>query len=189
MTLLALTAELAEMNVVLLVTCGAIARERNLRSGFAMALSALQLLVRARQRKLSLRMVEFPELPAIRGVAVIALGTEIASMNIAVRVTSIAGGIGPREGMIRMAACARRDHVHADEREWREIVIEADCGAPGIVTMALLACRPRRTGVNIVQLVTRAALFADRMILERAAVTAMACNVPMAAEQCEVRIA
>ena len=60
MTLLALPAELAEVNVILLVTCSAIPCELNFRGRFAMALRALELFVCACQRELGPRMVELP---------------------------------------------------------------------------------------------------------------------------------
>jgi hypothetical protein len=154
MTLLALTAELAEVNVILLVTSRAIARELNHCGRFAMTLSASKILVRTRQREVRLRMIELPQLPTVGCMAIAACGAEIALVHIAVGMTVVASGSGTRESMVLMTSRTRRDDVHADEWKEREIVVEADRRTPGIVAVALLALLASRARVNIVQLVT-----------------------------------
>lgn len=153
MTLLALAAELAEVNVILLVACRAIAGQLDLRCGFEMTLHTLQLLVCAGQRESRPGVIEFPKLPAIGRVAIVTLSAEIASMNIAIGMAGLASGIGPREGVILVARRARCDHVHADEGKSREVVVESDRGAPAIIAMALLALQAGRAPVRIVELV------------------------------------
>lgn len=95
MTLLALAAELAEVNVILLVACSALACKLDLRRGFEVTLHTLQLLVCASQRESRLGMIEFPELPTIGRVAIVTPSAEIASMNIAIGMAGVASGIGP----------------------------------------------------------------------------------------------
>lgn len=189
MTLLALTAELAEVNVILLVAGRAIARELNLCGRFTMTLSTLQLLVAARQRELCLRMVELPQLPSIGRVAIAARGAEIAAMDIPVGMTAATSGIGARERMVRMTRGARHDDMQPDERKVRQIVIEAERWTPRIVAMALLAIRAGSTRVNIIHLVTGAALLVCGVIFERASVASMAGEIAMPAEQGKVRVA
>lgn len=189
MTLLALTAELAEVNVILLVAGCAIARELNLCGRFTMTLSTLQLLVAARQRELCLRMIELPQLPTIGRVAIAARGAEIASMDIPVGMTAATSGIGARKRMVRMTRGARHDDMQPDERKVREIVIEAERWTPRIVAMALLAIRAGSTRVNIIHLVTGAASLVCGVIFERASVASVAGEIAMPAEQGKVRVA
>ena len=75
---------------------------------------AMQRLMCAGQRKMRLRpMVEFPNSPAIRRMALRAVFAKAALMNVVVLVTADALGRGILESLARMALCAMYDGMKA----------------------------------------------------------------------------
>src|SRR5579862_1375915 len=101
--------------------------ELDLRRGLFVASRAAEFCVRACERKAGLfAMVELPHAPAIRGVAVLALLSEAALVNIGLFMTLDACGVRYPEGLARMALLARNRNMQAKKRELRQVVIEVD---------------------------------------------------------------
>ena len=91
MAAVALRAVLAEMPVILVVTAPALRQHLYRARRFVMAVGALQLLVGAQQRKMSLLgVIESPNLPSVRRVAALALLAEAALVDVIVRMAFVA---------------------------------------------------------------------------------------------------
>ena len=91
MAAIALRAVLTEMPVILVMTAAALRRRLHGARRFVMAIGALQLLVGAQQRKMSLLgVIEGPNLPSVRRVAALAFFAESALVDVIVRVALVA---------------------------------------------------------------------------------------------------
>ena len=91
MAAIALRAVLTEMPVILVVADPALHLHLHRARRFMMAIGALQLLVGAQERKMSLlRVIESPNLPSVRRVTALALLAEAALVHVIVRVAFVA---------------------------------------------------------------------------------------------------
>ena len=91
MAAIALRAVLTEMPVILVVTDPALHLHLHRARRVVMAIGALQLLVGAQERKVSLLgVIESPNLPSVRRVAALALFAEAALVHVIVRVALVA---------------------------------------------------------------------------------------------------
>ena len=104
MAAVALRAVLAEMPVIFVVTDPALHLHLHRARRVVMAIGALQLLVGAQERKVSLLgVIESPNLPSVRRVAALALLAEAALVDVIVRVALVALLRRPVERERRMA--------------------------------------------------------------------------------------
>lgn len=155
MAALALSAELAEVHVVFHVAGRALAPEFDLARRLTMAVRALQLRMRSVQRKAGHAcMIEFPDIPTIRRMAVVAFLAE-ASL-VFVRGLMAADTFRRRVfvGRRQMALFARYDDVLPHKWEVSEVVIEAHIGAPAFHAVTVLALTPQPAGVHVACLMT-----------------------------------
>ena len=91
MAAIALRAVLTEMPVILVVTAAALRGGLHGARRLVVAIGALQLLVCAQERKMSLLgVIESPNLPSVRRVAALALLAEAALVYVIVRVALVA---------------------------------------------------------------------------------------------------
>ena len=115
MTLLALAAELPKMHVVLYVTRSAVACELDHGRGLAMALRALQLLMRAVQHEAgSALVIEGPDVPAVRRMAVLALLAQASLVLVGRLVAAVAARSGARIRRREMTLLAWHGDVLTD---------------------------------------------------------------------------
>ena len=126
MTSIALRAVLAQMAVILVMAGPALLRHL-LRAGrLTMAVGARELAVRAEQREVRIaRMIELPQLPAVRRVARVAFLAQAAFVHIVVRVATIARGGRTAEGLRRMALHAADHAMQSEQGKLRQVVIES----------------------------------------------------------------
>ena len=104
MAALALHSELPQMPIILVMAGIALLAHFSCARWVAMARRALQLAVRAEQRKVRiLGVIEPPELPAIRRVAGLALLSQCALVHVLARMAADAGGRRCSKGLRRMA--------------------------------------------------------------------------------------
>ena len=150
MAFLTLTSELAQVYVILRMTGDAFPIELDLRCGLLVASRAAQFCVRTGEREARLfAVVELPHAPAIRGVAVLALISEAAFVNIRFLVaTQASRGLDP-EGSARMALFARNRDVQAEKRKFRQVVIEVDHRLPALGQMTIVAGGAQPGSVNV----------------------------------------
>src|ERR1700726_1600142 len=114
MAAIALRAVLAEMPVILVVTDPALHLHLHRARRVVMAIGALQLLVGAQERKMSLLgVIESPNLPSVRRVAALALLAEAALVHVIVRVALVACRRRPAERQRRVALRAADDPVQS----------------------------------------------------------------------------
>lgn len=133
--------------------------ELDLRRGLFVAGGTAEFRVRAGEREACLfAVVELPHAPAIRGVAVLALLSEAAFVNIGLFMTLDAGGVRYPEGLTRMALFARNRNVQAKKRELRQVVIEVDHRLPALGQMTIVARGAQPGSVNVACPVTAHAL-------------------------------
>lgn len=153
--MLALPAELAEVGIVFHVAGRALAPEFDLGRRFTMAVGALELRMRAVQRKAGdAGVIEFPNAPAIRRMAAVAFLAEASLVLVRglMAAETVRGCIFVRGS--QMALLARHDDVLPDQREVGEVVIEPDIGAPACHAVTVLALTAQSTGVNVACLMT-----------------------------------
>ena len=113
MATLALHAELAEMNVVVAMTGGAVGGHFHLSGRAAMAFAAGELDVFASQRKFRLAVVvEFPDAPGVRRMAGRTVSSESTAVNIAAAMACETIVRRAFERARHMALAATDEHVH-----------------------------------------------------------------------------
>ena len=113
MTALALRSELPEVNVVLAVARRAIRRQFHL-AGLTMAVAAGELRVAASQRETCLLIViEIPQPPAVRRVALRAIRSETAFVHVRAAMARHAFMRRADEGARCVTLAATHDDVHA----------------------------------------------------------------------------
>ena len=186
--LLALWAEPARVHVVLRVASAANHGRLDDVLRLEMALGATDLRMRSRQREeRSCRMVEIPQFPAVRGVALRAGLGECAVVDIISRVARIAVLGGLLEALRHMALAAGRGHVQAQERVGGQVMVESDI-APFRVGVALLTRlvpgRAMRAGGSMAAHTVRA----EFLFLQRRRVTGVAIHLGMGSCQFEFRM-
>src|SRR5688572_3184782 len=103
------SAELTQMHVVVAMTGCAVAGQRAAAWRLTVAIRAPRLRVSAVEREARGGMVELPQVPRVRRVALRALGAEPAAMHVILCVAVIARASGLAEREIRVTAGARRD--------------------------------------------------------------------------------
>lgn len=141
MTFLTLSAELAQVHVILRMTGYTLPAELDFGCRLFVTSRAAEFCVRAGEREARLlAVVEFPQAPAIRGVALLAFLSEASLVNIRLFVTAHAGRIVYPEGSALVALLARHRNVQAEKRKFREIVIEVDHRLPAFGHVTFIAC-------------------------------------------------
>src|SRR5205823_5803873 len=118
----------------------------------AVARLAGELAVRAAERKPGLlAVVELPQLPAVLRVAAVAVLAEVALVHIIllVAVDALVADLAILAGEVTLLA--RHRHVQTDQREFRQVVIEAHARAPALRRVALIALLAEAAGVHIVR--------------------------------------
>ena len=186
MALLALAAELPEVDVILDVARRAVTRQLDLSCGLAVALCALQLLVCAAQRKTGVALVvEGPDVPAVRRMTVVAPLTEASPVLVCGLVAAVAICCGACIRRCEVALLAWHGDVLADQRESTQVVIEAHLRAPTIVTVAAVASSSELACVHIVRSVTVGAFRAELLGSNVCGVACVTVNFAMLALQLE----
>ena len=120
MAAVALRTVLTQVPIVLVMAGVALLRHP-LRTGrLAMAIGALQFAVRAEQREVRIaRMIEGPQLPAVRRVAGFALFAQAAFVHVILRMAAIAGRGRVAESLRGMALHAADDAMQSEQRKLR----------------------------------------------------------------------
>src|SRR5438552_2274526 len=140
------------MHVVLLVTRQAVLLELHLIRWAAVARLAGELAVRAAERKSGLLAVgELPQVPAVLRMAALAVLAEIALVHVIllVAVDAFVADLAILAGEVTLLT--RHRHVQTDQREFRQVVIEAHARAPALRRVALIALLAEAAGVHIVR--------------------------------------
>src|SRR5258705_8370474 len=141
---------LAEMNVVLQVAGNTGLRELHLVRRLAMAALADKLRVRAVELEARfLAVVEVPDAPAVRRMAARAVRAEAALVDVValVAVDALRADVAIRAR--DMALLAGNGDVQADEREARQVVIEAHVLVPACGRVARGAVLAELAGVHV----------------------------------------
>lgn len=149
MALLALWAEPTGVHVVLGVAAGADHGGLDHILGPYVAFRATGLRVRACQRKAgACRVIEYPELPAVGGVAGGAIRAQCALVDILLGMTALAPLRGLIEALVRMTLAARDGHVQAEKGIGRQVMVEGHV-TPSGDGVARVASLPERAAVRI----------------------------------------
>src|SRR6202049_926893 len=105
-----------------------------------MAFGALQLGVRAEQRKMRfLGVIENPQRPAVGRMAALALLAEASLVHVIVRMALDAGRGRPAEGQSRVALRTADDAVQTQQRILGQVMIECDLGRPLVLAVTMVA--------------------------------------------------
>jgi hypothetical protein len=123
--------------------------------------------------------IETPERPTVRIVALLAGGSQPLEVNIFCLVAADAADLGVLESRRDVALLASRHRVKTQQREPRQIVIEEDARRPLALVMALLACGPFLSPVDIVRPVAGVAGSVQRLLIQRPYVTPLTSDVPV----------
>lgn len=152
----AIRTELAIMNVVGSMATAAIAvHDAHLRQRVAVAVVAGDVSVRALERECGLRVViEEPDVPRDRIVAILAAFGEVAPVRIGFPVAGNAIGLCVRECLRGMAVFAFRFGMRAKQREIRQVMVEEHRVLPVDVGVAAFAGGAERPLVGVVFRVT-----------------------------------
>lgn len=111
--------------------------------------------MRSSQRKTRhARVIEFPDVPAVRRMAAVAFLAEAALVFIRrlMAVETFIGCLFVRRRQV--ALLARHDYVLPHEREVGEVMIESDIGAPAFHAVTVLTLTPQPAGMNVSCLMT-----------------------------------
>jgi|SRR5882757_2911969 len=177
MTLLTLAAELPQVHIILRVARGAFRAQLHLRSRLAMAAGAIQPGVRSEQRETGLpAMIEIPPLPAVGGMALLALRSEAAFVGVVLLVAIDAFRACQLEGFAAVTLIARDGHMQAQKRKLRQVMVKVDDGLPALRQMTFLAPGAEPALVNIVGLVTAHAIGGEFARADRSGVAGVAFN-------------
>ena len=167
---LAIASEFTVVFVVAGVTAVAILRQLCRFAGAAMAIVALQFGMRAAQRKLRLRVIEFPLPPTAAVVASLAARAKRAFMFIDRLVATHALLGRAFERAADMTTFAGHHRVHAGQWKLGLLMIKGELGFPTGLVVAFLALLALLTFVCIVELVATETIFRQRIVQ----ITAMA---------------
>src|ERR1700730_8452165 len=122
------------------MTGDACAVEFHLRRRLLVTGGAAELCVCAGEREAGLfAVVEFPQAPAIGGVALLTFLAEASLVNIRLFVALDAGRVRYPERLSLVTLLARNRDVQAEKRKFRQIVIEVDHRLPALWQMAVVA--------------------------------------------------
>lgn len=154
-----------------------------------MTVAAIELRVFAGQREFRLPVViEIPDAPAVGRMAGGAVAAEAAFVYIA---ASMAGNAVVRGAGIRargVALATSNDHVHAQQRERAEIVIERQPRFPAHRSVAGFASHPLRAGVNVITPMAAGAILRQLLHRKRCGVARVAIERGVAARKFEVAL-
>ena len=165
MTAIAGRAVLAQMPIVLAMTGAALLRHLGRSRRFVVTVGALQLRVRAEQRKVGLlRMIEHPLRPAVRRVTALALFAESALVDIVMGMAVDAVRRRLRERERGMALRTARHAVQSEQREMREVMVEDDVAGPGFLAMAAIAAAREPAAVRILAAMTADAVEGELLL-------------------------
>jgi hypothetical protein len=177
MTLLTLAAELPQVHIILRVARGALRAQLHLRSGLAMAPGAIQPGVRSEQRETGLlAMIEIPPLPAVGGMALLALRSQAAVVGVVLLVAIDAFRARELEGFVAVTLIARDGDMQAQKRKLRQVMVKVDDRLPALRQMTFLALGAEPALVNIVGLVTAHAIGDEFARADRSGVAGVALN-------------
>jgi hypothetical protein len=164
--------------------------ELHLRRRLLVTGGAAELCVCAGEREAGLfAVVEFPQAPAIRGVALLTFLAEASLVNIRVFVALAARGLRYPESLSRMALFAGNCNVQAEKREFRQIVIEVDHRLPALWQMAVIARSAQPGAVNVARPMTAHAVCWQLPRTERRRVASVAIHAGVFAGKLPASIA
>jgi len=173
--LLALAAELPEMHVILRMARSAFGVEFDLRGRLSMTAGAIQFRMCAEQGKTRLlAVIELPQFPAVGGVALIALGTEISLVRVVLFVAVDTLGTFNRERAAGVTLIARHGNVQAQQRKLRQIVVEVSDRFPALRLVAFIALRAELRSMNVAWFVATDAVSSELARTQRYGMTGMA---------------
>jgi hypothetical protein len=177
MTLLTLAAELPQVHIILRVARGAFRAQFHLRSRLAMAAGAIEPGVRSEQRETGLlAMIEIPPLPAVGGMALLALRSEVAFVGVVLLVAIDAFRACALEGFAAVTLIARDGDMQSQKRKLRQVMVEVHDELPPLRQMTFLALGAEPALVNIVGRVTSHAIGGEFARADRSGVAGVAFN-------------
>ena len=177
-------AEASVVNVVPVMAGPAVTWQRSVTGGLAMAIAASQALVSTGKLELCLlAMIELPKVPAVR---VVTFATSLAQSPLVRVLRTVASNTFDRRfpiGPGGVAFPARHADMQADERETREIVIEADFVTPAALPVTGLALLAHRADVDIIGGVAAVAILGQLLLLDHARVAGVTVEFLMRSAQ------
>jgi len=183
-TTAAIASESAVVNVVGLVARRTFDRHLHVMLRLAMAVTAAEFSVCARQGEVGTgSVVELPEVPAVRVVTGRAVIAKLRLVYVLGPVTADALLRCIAKRTTRVAFLTGNPDVKADQREPRKVVVEFHVLAPVtlLVTRAAVASHPAL--MSVVNAVTASAVLCHLLLFERAAMAAMAIEIRMGPTQ------
>jgi hypothetical protein len=164
--------------------------ELDLRRRLLVTGCAAQFYVRAAESEAGLlAMIEFPHAPAIGRVALLTFLSEASLVNIRFCMACEASGIVYPERFPGMTLLARNRNVQAQEREFRQIVIEVDHRPPTLGRMTIFASDPQPGAVNVARAVTADAIRRQLVRAESRRVTSVAIHARVFPDELPTAIA
>ncbi len=160
MTVIAFRAEFAVMHVVRAMTGPAGSRYIACAFGRRIGMAGItgKSGMRAVQREAGGSIViECAGRPGVAGMAGAAIVTECAGMRIVVCVATAAVLRGPAEAVVGMTSGTGNRRMNAEQREFGQIVVEADRFRPGRLAMAIRTFARKHALVNVIECVTAVA--------------------------------
>ena len=143
--------------------------------GLLVAACASELRMRAGQRKMRfLRVIEFPNVPAVRVVAVGALFAESAFMDVVALMATIAFLAHAFVARARVTLRARHGNVKTDEWKTAQVVIERDIDSPPFRLVALFAILAELARMNVLRAMAAVACRAELLLADESRMTGMA---------------
>jgi hypothetical protein len=187
---LAQSAVLPEVDVVLLVAGKTGRIQFYLVRGLSMTPRAGKLGVRSCQGKTGLlAVIELPDVPPVRGVAVIA-GLAQGPLVYVIAAVALDAGVASVLVLLRpVTLFAWHGNVQAEKRKARQVVIEADVGVPPFRRVALIALATESACMDIAGAMAADTARGEFLIGERGGVTRMAVNMGVFSEQGPMTVA
>lgn len=134
-----------------------------------------------------LGVIEFPHPPTVRRVTACAVGSQSALVDVAAAMTGDTVARRAREGPRRMALAAADDHVHAQQREIDQVVIEVDARGPAVAVVTGLASRLQRATMYVITPVAAGTRGGQLLCCQASRVTGMAIELRVRSQQREFR--
>jgi hypothetical protein len=174
------------MTVIFAMADDALLRHLAAAGRLLVTLGALQLRVRAEQRKMCiLGMIEDPQRPTVAGVAGVAFIAEAVLVDIVRRVTANAGSGGLIEGQARVALRAAHHAMQPQQGKIRQVVIENDVFAPVILAVTAGAAALELSAMRIFAAVATLAIDREFLFTRYRGVTEVAAELGMGSLECE----
>ncbi len=184
-----LTPVLTEVNVVLLVTRQTGRVQLDLAGGLLVTAGAGEFCVRPVQRESGfLPVVEFPDAPAVRGVALRAFLTQIALVNVVAAVAVDAAAAYVPILARRMTLLARHRDVQAHEREIRKVVVEGHRRSPAVRRMTARAVDAELAGVHVACTMAAKAILGELLVRDGGRVAGVTVELFVLTEECPVPV-